>query len=452
MKLDKSHTIGETRVKSYLLKAADIVLGPETKQKFSQIPLSDNTIKRRIDDMAEDIKNQVVEAVKESCFFLQYSWMSTDVAQCCQLLVFVRYIQNETIKDELLFSTELTTTSKAIDIMTAISEFFDKHELSWKKLIGVCTDGAPAMLGSRSGFVQLVKEKNPNVITIHCFIHRQALAAKTLPNELYDVLKLCIKIVNYIKKSALNTRLFAALCEDLGTEHKTLLFHTEVRWLSKGNMLTRLFELRDEVIQFLDIQKQTELFVEFKTPWVQVIFAYLSDIFDSLNTLNLKLQGGDSNIIHHRDAITAYTEKLQLWKRKILASNYSFFPKLLAITEEACFKEILDVIDTKNQISNHLQHLTDEFKRYFPDSCNNIMYRLATDPFHVDIDMLPDTLQEQALEIKNDSAAQYDFEKMDKALFWIKYLKVYPSTAEQALKLFLLFQALICAKKHFQQL
>ncbi|CAG5052364.1 unnamed protein product [Parnassius apollo] len=214
-------------------------------------------------------------------------------------------------------------------------------------------------------------------------------------------------------------------------------------------MLTRLFELRDEVIQFLDIQKQTELFVEFKTPWVQVIFAYLSDIFDSLNTLNLKLQGGDSNIIHHRDAITAYTEKLQLWKRKILAFNYSCFPKLLAITEEACFKEILDVIDTKNQISNHLQHLTDEFKRYFPDSCNNIMYRLATDPFHVDIDMLPDTLQEQALEIKNDTAAQYDFEKMDKALFWIKYLQDYPSTAEQALKLFLPFSSTYLCEKAF---
>lgn len=95
------------------------------------------------------------------------------------------------------------------------------------------------------------------------------------------------------------------LKEDLGTEHKTLLFHTELRWLTRGNMLTRLFEVRNEVIQFLDIQKQTELFVEFKKPWVQVIFAYLSDIFDSLNTLNLKLQGGDSNIIYHRDAITA---------------------------------------------------------------------------------------------------------------------------------------------------
>lgn len=153
------------------------------------------------------------------------------------------------------------------------------------------------------------------------------MAAKTLPNDLNDVLKLCIKVVNYIKKSALCTRFFTAFCEDLGTEHKTLLFHTEVRWLSKGNMLARLFELRDEVILFLEKQKQNELCTKFSKTCVEIFLAYLSDIFDSLNHLNLKLQGGDSNIILHRDAITAYVEKLQLWNRKILAEpcNYSCF-------------------------------------------------------------------------------------------------------------------------------
>ncbi|CAH2096181.1 unnamed protein product [Euphydryas editha] len=113
-KAKKSHTIGETLVKPCLLKAADIVL-----------KLTDNTVKRRIDDMFEDIKNQKVEAVKESSFFEIQLDKITDVAQYCQLLVFIRYIQNETIKEELLF-TKLTTTSKASDIMTAISEFFVK--------------------------------------------------------------------------------------------------------------------------------------------------------------------------------------------------------------------------------------------------------------------------------------------------------------------------------------
>ena len=64
----------------------------------------------------------------------------TDVAQCSPLLVFVRYIANEKIYDELLFFTELETTTKAIDIMSAILQFVEKYGLSWEKLLGVCTD------------------------------------------------------------------------------------------------------------------------------------------------------------------------------------------------------------------------------------------------------------------------------------------------------------------------
>ncbi|KAJ8885662.1 hypothetical protein PR048_011860 [Dryococelus australis] len=48
---------------------------------------------------------------------------------------------------------------------------------------------------------------------------------------------------------------------------------------------------------------------------------------------------------------------------------------------------------------------------------------LATDPFHVGRDSLSETLQEQALEIKNDFAAKYDFEKIEETFFWAKYFK-----------------------------
>ncbi|XP_072398196.1 protein FAM200C-like [Diabrotica undecimpunctata] len=60
----KSHIIGETLVNPCLLKAADIILGTQRKQKLSQIPLSDRTAKRRIDYMDKDIQNQTVDAIK----------------------------------------------------------------------------------------------------------------------------------------------------------------------------------------------------------------------------------------------------------------------------------------------------------------------------------------------------------------------------------------------------
>lgn len=86
----------------------------------------------------------------------------------------------------------------------------------------------------------------PNVSWTHCFLHRQALAAKLLPSDLNDVLKEVIKIVNSIKGKALQTRLFRIVCEDMGSLHHNLLYHTEVRWLSKGKVLTLVLELKAE--------------------------------------------------------------------------------------------------------------------------------------------------------------------------------------------------------------
>ncbi|XP_003366560.1 zinc finger protein [Trichinella spiralis] len=37
----------------------------------------------------------------------------------------------------------------------------------------------------------------------------------------------------------------------MGSCHKSLIFHSEVRWLSRGKGLTRLVELREEVVIFL---------------------------------------------------------------------------------------------------------------------------------------------------------------------------------------------------------
>ncbi|XP_042228630.1 zinc finger BED domain-containing protein 5-like [Homarus americanus] len=192
-KQKKPHTIGETLIKPCALKMVKRVLGEESEREIQQISLSNDTVKRRSNEMSDDIKEKVIQEIKLSptgMFAIQLD-ESTDASSCAQLLVFVRYVFLCDIKEEYLFRTQLETTTTAVDVLEKLSSFFTANRISWENCCGVCTDGAPAMLGSKSGFQKRVKEVAPNAKGIHCMIHRFAQASKTLPDELGGSGQMC---------------------------------------------------------------------------------------------------------------------------------------------------------------------------------------------------------------------------------------------------------------------
>ena len=155
-------------------------------------------------------------------------------------MVFTKYIYNDTFKEEFLFCSSFETTKNAADILEKVSIVFQSENLEWKNLVGCCTGGVPSLLGCHIGFQALVKRKAPKSKGVHCMLHRQILASNTLSDALQKVLDEIIQIVNFTKAEALNSWLIKKLCMDLDSEHLVLLYHTQTRWLSKGN-LTRRF-------------------------------------------------------------------------------------------------------------------------------------------------------------------------------------------------------------------
>ena len=73
-----------------------------------------------------------------------------------------------------------------------------------------------------------MKNEIPNLLTVHCVIHRQHQVAKNICETLNESLRTIIKAVNRIKAHALNTRLFKQLCQENDEEFERLLLHTEV--------------------------------------------------------------------------------------------------------------------------------------------------------------------------------------------------------------------------------
>uniref|UniRef100_K7FCM8 DUF4371 domain-containing protein n=1 Tax=Pelodiscus sinensis TaxID=13735 RepID=K7FCM8_PELSI len=383
------HTIVEELVLPCAKEMVRLVLGEEATKKLNDI-LSNDTVLRRINNICE----QVVDEIKKSPLFAMQLDESTNVALCSQLLVFARYMVEGDFKDEFLFCKTLDTTTKAQDVMEIVNNFFEVHGLDWVNLVGVTTDGAPAMLGSRLGFQTLVKQCAPMVTGVHCFIHREALASKTLPYQLNAVFKGLVKAANHIKSSALNTRLFKRFCLDMGSNFDVLLFFTFVQ----------VFQLREELDLFPYAQVLTQSNVE---------RAYLVNIFGILNKLNLQLQGKGANLFSHQSIIKAFLDKLELWIVRVEGNNLVQFQYVDAMLG-----------GKRSHSDANSQSFTEATRRI----ATILFWRWTGqgNSFTTDVNSVPEDLQEKFLDLKNDFVAQDEYQQSTIEKFWSSMTGSYP--------------------------
>ena len=75
----------------------------------------------------------------------------------------------------------------------------------------------------------------------------------------------------------------------MGSDHTGVSFHSESHWLSRGKVLSRVFELRDEIRIFLE-EEVNELAHMFNDNNFLMKPAYPSDMFQKLNELNPQMQ------------------------------------------------------------------------------------------------------------------------------------------------------------------
>ena len=135
---------------------------------------------------------------------LVFSWMrqQTSVVGICEIC------ERKRSGGRILCCKPLKTTTKAVDAFNIVKKFFLNHERSLDMVDSLCTDRAPAMLGNKSGFASLAKKEIPLITVTHCMLHRHALASKSLPEKLKNVLSIAVNAVNYIRRNAFNHRLF----------------------------------------------------------------------------------------------------------------------------------------------------------------------------------------------------------------------------------------------------
>lgn len=295
-------------------------------EDVKEIPLSNDTVMRRIDHIDSHLHNKLKSKLQLCKYFSIALDESTDVTDLSQLLIVVKYVDsNFNIIEEVYRCVTMYGTTKGSDIFSAFQRVFEGIDLS--KLSAVCTDGAPAMTGKKNGFIGYLRQNNIIVPSFHCIIHQQALCAKAV--NIKETMDIVIKIINKIRggHNALNHRRFKTFLNEFGAEYPDLVLHTDVRWLSRGKSLLRFFELRPEIITFLEIYvNDSDIFQHhLKDESFLINLAILTDVTQFINELNLQLQHKNQHIFGMISHIDGFILKLKFIKNSIMENNLDHF-------------------------------------------------------------------------------------------------------------------------------
>uniref|UniRef100_A0A3Q1CL84 DUF4371 domain-containing protein n=1 Tax=Amphiprion ocellaris TaxID=80972 RepID=A0A3Q1CL84_AMPOC len=287
-------------MKSCAVAMVSEVLRHDEKQKktvvelLKQVPLSANTATQRVEVLAADCFSHLLTDSKKAEAISLAIDSSCDRTDMEQLSVFARFFDGKTFREELLCLLPLTGRTTGEIIFTELTQFFVKNGLDVGKIVSIVTDGAPSMVGQHKGLVGRLSAVKPALLAFHCIIHKSVLCAK-LCGKMKETMDTVTRLVNFVcESSSLQHGLFRAMLDEMSAEHKDLLLHSDVHWLSKGRVLERVCDLRDELASFLSTL-QSQKAQEFKmflidNDMMGYVF-FLCDIMSHLNCLSLQLQG-----------------------------------------------------------------------------------------------------------------------------------------------------------------
>ena len=140
-----------------------------------------------------------------------------------------------------------------------------------------------------------------------------------------------------------------------------------------------------------------------------------------------------------------FIEKIHNWNHRVNQENFAMFKN------QSHFESGLSSL-IKQEIAEHLQSLENEFEKYFPDLEGSDVF--PRNPFSVMIDIatIPEEVQDELLELRNDSAGREIFMTKSLSQFWSSMLTSYPKLSTEALRVIVPFASTCLCESGFSAL
>ncbi|XP_028320890.1 protein ZBED8-like [Gouania willdenowi] len=324
-------------------------------KRIQDMPLSARTVHDRTIMMANQVEETQAKDINAAPFFSLALDESTDISHLSQFSVIARYAAGDTMREESLAVLPIKGSTRGEDLFESFMEFAHEKNLPMDKLLSVCTDGAPCMMGKNKGFVALLREHENRPI-----LHQEALCAQMCDRQLGEVMSLVIRVINFIVARALNDRQFKTLLDEVGNNYHGLLLHSNVRWLSRGKVLSRFAACLNKIRTFLEIKgiEHPEL--------AETEFYYLVDMTEHLNQLNVKMQGIGKTVLSLQHAVFAFENKLELFIMDLETGRLLHFEKLRQFKDACTASEPTQNFDL-HQLAGFTSSLLQSFKARFGD-------------------------------------------------------------------------------------
>ncbi|KAK3091876.1 hypothetical protein FSP39_023354 [Pinctada imbricata] len=257
--------------------------------------------------MAKVVQDDLLDDIKNSAVYSIIADESTDVSTEKTLMLYVRYIKNGAPKVSFLEVVELAGDEcNSENICNTILRVLEQRNLCVTNLSCITTDGASVMTGCRSGVTTLMKEKNCQLLSIHCIAHRLALASGQAADNI-PYLKKYQHMVNTIYKY------FKYSPKHLGKLKKmqSVLEMSEIkfkqtfatRWLSFEGAVDAIITNYDALVMCLeqevaeDDDHTARGLLIFITDYLFLATSYfLSDVLTHLSTLSKIFQKSELDI------------------------------------------------------------------------------------------------------------------------------------------------------------
>ena len=110
------HTAVENYIKPAAVEMARILCGDAVANKLAMVPLSNDTIKCRIQEISEGVLQQTIASVKRSGKFSLQLDETIDIGNDAQVMMFVRYLDTNDYMEQFLFCRPFAKNTRKANI------------------------------------------------------------------------------------------------------------------------------------------------------------------------------------------------------------------------------------------------------------------------------------------------------------------------------------------------